>query len=140
MSPYIWIAIGIFALLAIWFYTRYKSILSSMNVEESEHIHNLNDKNFKKEIAKGVVLVDFWAEWCQPCKIQGPIVNELANEISDRAKIAKLDVQENQQTAAQLGIRNIPTIIIFKNGEAVEKLVGLKTKKALLKALNKVLD
>ncbi|MBN2746054.1 MAG: thioredoxin [Bacteroidales bacterium] len=111
-----------------------------MNSSPSEKLVLLNDKNFKAKTSKGVVLVDFWAEWCQPCKILGPVISEIAEEMSERATVAKLDVESNQQTAQQLGIRNIPTVIIFKDGKAVAKLIGVKPKKAYIKEIEAALN
>lgn len=101
----------------------------------SEHIRILDDSNFKQTIKSGVSLVDFWASWCGPCKVQGPIVDEVADEIGDRANICKVDVDVNQKIAQEMGIRNIPTILLFKDGVPVERLVGVKTRAALIKAV-----
>ncbi len=110
------------------------------NHTDSEKLIILNDKNFNSYIKQGVTLVDFWAEWCQPCKLQGPIVSKLAEEISsNRVKICKFNVEENPKISKKFGIRSIPTIIIFKNGKVVEQLVGLKGKSALEKAVKKVI-
>lgn len=142
MNGYVWIFV---LAVAIWlgfsFYRRFK-MLSSTNSDqpESDKLTILSDATFKKQISKGISLVDFWADWCRPCKIQGPIVSELADEISDKVKICKLDVQNNQRVAGELGIRNIPTILIFKEGKVVNKFVGVKTKKVLLKGLNAALE
>ena len=106
-----------------------------MSLPPSENIQILNDGNFEKTISKGVSLVDCWAEWCGPCKVLGPIVNEVADEIGDKANICKLDVDHNPRTSQKLGVRNIPTVIIFKNGKPVDKLVGVKPKKALINAV-----
>ncbi len=107
--------------------------------KDSDKITILNDNTFQQKISKGIALVDFWAVWCQPCKIQGPIVSDLAEEMHEQAKICKLDVENNKKIATKLGIRNIPTIVIFKNGKEVERLVGLKTKGVLKKAMAKYL-
>lgn len=96
--------------------------------------------NFKTHIlgVKGkVVLVDFWATWCGPCQTQGPIVDELANDIGEKAVIAKLDVDENQDIAGQYGVMSIPTLLVFKDGEVVEQLVGVHQKEDLLKVIEK---
>ena len=107
--------------------------------KDSDKITILNDNTFQQKISRGVALVDFWAVWCQPCKIQGPIISELADEMHEQAKICKLDVENNKKIATKLNIRNIPTIVIFKNGKEVERLVGLKTKGILKKAITKYL-
>jgi thioredoxin 1 len=93
----------------------------------------LTDANFEKEVLKTdkPVLVDFWAEWCGPCRMVGPIVEELATEYGDKAVIGKVNVDENHAVAAQFGIRNIPTLLIFKNGEVVDKQVGVAPKNVL---------
>ena len=77
------------------------------------------------------VLVDFWAEWCGPCRMVGPIVNELATDFEGRAVVGKVDVDAENEIAAQFGIRNIPTLLIFKNGEVVDKQVGVAAKNIL---------
>jgi len=132
---------GIFVILLIWaFYKRYKALKSYDPANDSDKLVVLTDSNFKKTISNGVTLVDFWAEWCTPCKIQGPIVSDIAEEMSQVAKIAKLDVQAYQKTARELGIRNIPTIIIFKNGKIFRQFVGVKTKSVLTKALKEAIE
>ena len=90
------------------------------------------ESNFEEETANGVSLVDFWAPWCGPCRMQGPIVEEIAGEMSDKAKIGKLNVDENQAVAAQFGVSGIPTIIIFKDGKEAERFVGLQPKETLV--------
>ncbi len=121
------------------FYKRYKALKYYDPANDSDKLVILTDENFKRIIAKGVTLVDFWAEWCTPCRIQGPIVSDIAEEMSDQATIAKLDVQTQQRTARQLGIRSIPTIIIFKNGKIFRQFVGVKPKGILVKAIEEAL-
>jgi len=87
--------------------------------------------NFNSTVSEGVSLLDFWAPWCGPCKMQGPIVDELANELEGTAKIAKVNVDEEPELASQFGVMSIPTLIVFKNGQPVDKLVGLQSKDAL---------
>lgn len=103
-------------------------------------IKNLTDKDFKKETAKGVVLTDFWATWCPPCRMQGPIVEQLNQEMGDQVKITKMDVDQNQQTVADFDIMSIPTLIIKKDGKVVDKLVGLHSKDQLKTALQPYLN
>ncbi len=105
---------------------------ASNGPETSEHTIELTDKDFNAVISKGVSLVDFWAPWCAPCKMQGPIVNEVANELAGKANICKLDVDQNKKIAAKYSIRSIPTIMIFKNGKMVKQFVGIKTKNVLI--------
>jgi len=140
MNIYFWIIFGVlFLALVFSFYRRYKIAASMSKKPVSDKLVILTDATFKKQIAKGVCLVDFWAEWCTPCKILGPVVSEIAEELSDVAKICKLDVQHNQRVAAELGIRNIPTVLIFKDGKIVKKFVGVKTKAVLVKAIKSAL-
>jgi len=99
----------------------------------------LTDQNFEEEVLKSnePVLVDFWAPWCGPCKMQGPIVEELAQEFDGKGvKIGKLNVDDNQQTAMQYGIMSIPTLAIFQGGAVKEQLVGLQQKELLKEKLN----
>jgi thioredoxin 1 len=107
-----------------------------MGQPPSENVKILTDANFNTTIGSGVSLVDFWAAWCGPCKIQGPIVDDVADEIGDKANICKLDIDQYQKTAKKLGIQSIPTILLFKDGKIVQKFVGVKPKGVLLKAVN----
>ncbi len=102
----------------------------------------LSDATFEAEVLKSPVpvLVDFWAPWCGPCKIQGPILEELAKEYEGRPfKIAKLNVDENNNVAQQYGIMSIPTLGFFNNGQMVEQMVGLQQKSSLVQKINSLL-
>ena len=89
--------------------------------------------------AAPLAMVDFWADWCGPCKMLAPIVEDLAAEYADRIKIGKLNVDQNMETAAKYGVQSIPTLILFKGGEAVKTVVGLQSKAALTQILDSVL-
>ncbi len=95
------------------------------------------DSNFDDEVLKSdkPVLVDFWAEWCGPCRMVGPIVEELAGEYEGKAKIGKVDVDSNPEVSVKYGIRSIPSLLIFKNGEVVDQIIGAVPKAHLAKQL-----
>ncbi|MDX8363997.1 thioredoxin [Cytobacillus sp. Hm23] len=100
-------------------------------------ISHVTDQNFTTETSDGVVLADFWAPWCGPCKMIAPVLEELDQEMGDKVKIVKLDVDDNQETAAKFGVMSIPTLLVFKNGEVVDKVVGFQPKEALADLLSK---
>lgn len=97
------------------------------------------DADIKDLIKEGVSIVDFWAPWCMPCRMQGPILEQLADNIGDKAKIIKLDVDDNPATAGEYGIVSIPSIYLFKNGEVVERFVGVQSEDVLKSAIDKAL-
>jgi thioredoxin 1 len=100
-------------------------------------ISHVTDQNFAAETESGLVLADFWAPWCGPCKMIAPVLEELDSEMGEKVKIVKLDVDDNQETAAKFGVMSIPTLLIFKNGEVVDKVVGFQPKEALASVLEK---
>lgn len=100
-------------------------------------IITLTTENFSSEIAQGVVMVDFWATWCMPCKAMAPVIDEIAVQTKGKVKVGKLDIDNNGPIANQYGIQAIPTILIFKDGLLVETLVGIQSKAALVNALSK---
>ncbi len=102
----------------------------------------VTDANFDKEVLKAdkPVLVDFWAVWCGPCQMQGPIVEEVAKAMTGKAKIGKFNVDENPQVAQKYGIMSIPTLMIFKSGTVVKQFIGVQSKETLLRELNKLIN
>lgn len=103
----------------------------------NENLIILTDSNFKTEIANGVALVDFWAAWCGPCRMVGPLVEELAVEYAGKAKVGKVDVDENQNLSGNFGVMSIPTLLIMKDGVEVERIVGAVPKATLASAIDK---
>ncbi|MQW23978.1 MULTISPECIES: thioredoxin [unclassified Lactococcus] len=101
--------------------------------------HTFTDNNFDVETSSGLVLIDFWATWCGPCQIQGPIIEQLANELSEQEmKIGKLDVDANPNTAQKYGILSIPTLLFMNDGEIVKQVSGIHTKSQLLSIVNEL--
>src|SRR5690625_546469 len=100
-------------------------------------IVNATDESFASETSDGLVLADFWAPWCGPCKMIAPVLEELDAEMGDQVKIVKLDVDENQETAGKFGVMSIPTLLLFKDGNMVDKSVGFQPKEALVELINK---
>ena len=105
----------------------------------SDLIKQFNDDNFDQGIAQGVVLIDFYADWCGPCRMLAPIVEELAQEMSGKMTVAKVDTDQSVSVAAKFEVTSIPTLILFKNGEVVKRVVGLKDLDSLRKMVNEAL-
>lgn len=100
-------------------------------------VKEVTDATFESETQNGLVLIDFWAPWCGPCRIQGPILDELAAEMGDKVIIAKVDVDQNPATASKFGIMSIPTLMVKKDDKVVETLVGVHRKEQLASILEK---
>ncbi len=128
----------VFISLIAYMYFTYKKIKNTPEAETHSAIKELSDANFQAQVKNGVMLVDFWAAWCMPCKMMAPVLNETAEELGSTAKIGKLDVDSNRAASAKYGVRSIPTLILFKNGKEVNRFVGVKTKDFLLKEIKKV--
>jgi thioredoxin 1 len=140
LMNYIIISIIIVALVIGYLIWQYKRIKNLPVGSDSPYVVTLTDANVKQHITKGVVLIDFWAAWCMPCKMIGPVINELAEEMKDQAVICKLNIDEHQKTAQMFGVRSIPTLVILKNGKEVERIVGVKSKNIIKKQLEKHLQ
>lgn len=140
MGTFIWIFAVIILILAVYFIRKAAQKISAEQQIESENLITLTDENFTQTIKKGLTLVDFWAPWCTPCKMQNPAINQIADELKGKVKVCKINVDDQKKSAAQMKIRNIPNIIIFKDGEAVKQLIGIKPKHTILRAVTTLLD
>lgn len=131
-----WYGLVAFVVVFIGYaYFNFRRMKRFSQVPDSKDIRHLNERNFKQSTAKGVVLVDFWADWCMPCKMMTPVLNDLSESINGQALVAKLDVEKHQAVATKFGIRSIPTLILFKDGKEVNRFQGVKTKSFLLKKI-----
>ncbi len=138
MSITVTIVVSFLVLLVGFITYNYYKMKHAKPVADSKKIKVLGNKNFKTVIRRGIVLVDFWAPWCGPCKMVAPILNDIA-ESEDKVTIAKVNVDQNQPLAQKFKVRNIPTMIMFKDGVEVHRFVGVKTKKHIMKEVDAVL-
>ena len=107
-------------------------------VADNDRIVNLTENNFNQNIEGKIVLVDFWASWCTPCRMMAPILNDVANELNENSLVGKVDIEKFQTLANKFKVRSIPTLILFKDGKEINRFVGVKQKDFLLREINKV--
>ena len=107
-------------------------------VDDNEKILTLTDKNFLHQTKNRLVLVDFWASWCAPCRMMAPVLNEVSSELSGNSHVGKVNIEQYHSLAQKFQVRNIPTLILLKNGTEVNRFVGIKNKEFLLQQINKV--
>ena len=105
---------------------------------QDKKVTELSDSQFDAAIANGVTLVDFWAPWCGPCRVQGPILEEVAKKVDGQAKIAKLNVDNVGRVARRYGVQSIPTLVLFKDGNEVRRFIGVQNHNTLIEAINKL--
>lgn len=110
---------------------------SNKNNTHDSNILTLSEDNFNTETASGVVLVDFWATWCMPCKAMTPVISEIASQTKGKIKVGKVDVDQNPGLASRFNVQGIPNFIIFKDGQMVENIVGMQSKESLIEALER---
>lgn len=133
------IVIGIiFGLLIILFYIAKAKMKNTPLVADHDNIINLTENNFNQNTKGKVMLVDFWASWCAPCRMMAPILNDVANDLNGNYKVGKVDIEKFQSLANKFNVRSIPTLILLKDGKEINRFVGVKQKDFLLKEINKV--
>lgn len=133
------IVIGV--LIVSFFILRFITMANMKNtpmVVDHERVLTLTDKNFQQQTKNKVVLVDFWATWCAPCRMMAPVLNDVAAELSGNSHVGKVNIEQYQSLAQKFKVRSIPTLILFKNGTEINRFVGIKSKDFLLKEMAKV--
>jgi thioredoxin 1 len=138
MSPSAIIVLAIILIFGFLFVRSYRKLNKLSNLTDHQNIKVLTNQNFHNQIKTGITLVDFWAEWCMPCKMMAPVLNDVAEELNGRASVGKLNVEQHNDIASQFGVSSIPTMIMFKNGREINRFVGVKSKDFLVKEINKV--
>jgi thioredoxin 1 len=129
---------AVFALFGIYLFYTFRKMKNMPMVQDHDKIKILTSQNFQGQVKTGITLVDFWAEWCMPCKMMAPVLNSTADELKGNAFVGKLNIEQHQSIATQYKVRSIPTLIMFKNGKEINRFVGVKTKDFLLKEIRKV--
>jgi len=125
-------------IFGIYFFYSFRKIKNTPLVQDHEKIKTLTDQNFKNQIKSGIVLVDFWAEWCMPCKMMAPVLNNVAKELSENTSVGKLNIEHHQAIASKYKVKSIPTLIMFNNGKEIKRFVGVKTKDFYLNEIKKI--
>lgn len=127
--------IVVFGVLILMARARMKNVPS---VENHDNIITLTDVNFQHQTKNRIVLVDFWASWCAPCRIMAPVLNDVADELTGNAYVGKVNIEQYQALAQKYQIRNIPTMVLFKDGKEVSRIIGVRSKQYLLQQINNV--
>ncbi|MHB9056259.1 MAG: thioredoxin [Paludibacteraceae bacterium] len=138
MKIFLMVLILVVVLVAIMIYFTRKKMASLTTVKTNENILTLNEANFNHQIKGKLVLIDFWAEWCGPCKIMLPTLNEIAASDDINFNVAKVDVDKNKALAQKYSIRSIPTLIAFRDGKEMNRFIGVKTKNFLINEMKKL--
>lgn len=124
------------AIIFFYVFYSYQKMKNAALEKDHAQIKMLTDQNFQNQIKTGLTLVDFWAEWCMPCKMMVPILNSVAEEVKGGTTIGKINIEQHQSVAAKYNVRSIPTLILFKNGKEHKRYVGVKTKEFLVNQIN----
>jgi thioredoxin 1 len=137
MNTSVIISIAFVGLIFFFFIRAYRKMKNQPVAVDNEKIVHLNNQNFNQITKSGISLIDFWAEWCMPCKMMAPVLNEVANEAEGNVHICKVNVESEQNLASKFGVRSIPTLVLLKNGQEIARFVGVKQKNYLLEQINK---
>jgi thioredoxin 1 len=121
--------------LGIYSYISYRKIKNTPLVADHKNIITLTDKNFHLQVKNRIILIDFWAGWCVPCRMMAPIINDVASELDNNKFVGKIDIQQFPQLAQKFNVRSIPTLILLKDGVELERFVGVKNKEFLMKKI-----
>ena len=127
--------VGVFVILNIYARVKMKNM---PQVNDHKDILTLSEKNFQQQTKGKVVLVDFWAAWCAPCRMMAPVLNDVAGELSGNQKVGKINVEQQKALSNQFKVRSIPTLILFRNGKEVKRYVGIKQKDFLIREIQEV--
>ena len=125
--------------LIVFRFVAMAKIKNTPMMADHENVLTLTEQNFQQQTKNKVVLVDFWATWCAPCRMMAPVLNDVASNLSGNSKIGKVNIEQFQSLAQKFKVRSIPTLILFKNGVEINRFVGIKSKEFLLKQLQQVL-
>jgi thioredoxin 1 len=131
------IGVAILSFIA-YLYWSFRKMKNMPVVADHKKIKQLTDQNFNQQIKNGVMLVDFWASWCAPCKMMAPVLNEVSDALTDYKSIGKVNVEIAKTISSKYNIRSIPTMILFKDGKEINRFVGIKSKEFLIKEINAV--
>jgi thioredoxin 1 len=132
------VTIAIVAFAAIMFVLARIRLKNTPLVADNDKIVTLTDKNFQFQTKNKLILIDFWAAWCAPCRMMAPVLNDVASELPSDKFIGKVDIEKFQSLAQKFGVKSIPTLILLKDGKEINRFVGIKNKNYLLDQLNKV--